>query len=263
MRHQLLDDPEGLRYGLTARGGSCLEYAGWQARWSGASAISWSGTSAAMTRELAAQAVIEPLRMLFESPARIAVHGSAVLWRGRCWVIMGESGAGKSTTVLSLMREGAALMSDDRVQLDAGRVCPEPLCGMRLWPHVGEPPGALGWAPIAGRGDKRWWRLDEATCAREPARPAGLVLLSPDASAPEEGNAERLYGMSAWQALLGQTFDVTHPWAEWAARRLRETRALVGQAPLWRLRYARGVDRAPRHMAGLYALMEEASDGGE
>lgn len=253
-RHELLDDPEGLRYGVAASGASIMHYGGWTARWAGDGQLVWSGP-AGEARALAERAVFAPLRALFESTDRVAVHGSALVVDGRCWVIMGESGAGKSTTVLGWMRRGARLLSDDRTQLAAGVVVPEPLCGMRLWPHVGDPPGALRWMPMPGRGDKRWWLLDEAVCARDPARPAGLVLLSPQEGEPLTGRAERLVGMEAWRALLAQTFDVTHPWAEWAGRRLHQTRVLAQQTPIWRLSYTRSPDGVARHMEALEALM--------
>lgn len=44
-------------------------------------------------------------------------HGSAVAWGGRCALIRGPSGSGKSGLALELMALGAGLVADDRVVL--------------------------------------------------------------------------------------------------------------------------------------------------
>lgn len=62
------------------------------------------------------------------------IHASAVAVEGRGLLILGPSGAGKSSLALALMAQGALLVADDRVLLDArdGRLivaCPLPLAG--------------------------------------------------------------------------------------------------------------------------------------
>ncbi|SEH82184.1 HPr kinase/phosphorylase [Paracoccus alkenifer] len=62
------------------------------------------------------------------------IHASAVAVEGRGLLILGPSGAGKSSLALALMAQGAQLVADDRVLLDAraGRLiaaCPPPLAG--------------------------------------------------------------------------------------------------------------------------------------
>lgn len=62
------------------------------------------------------------------------IHASAVAVEGRGLLILGPSGAGKSSLALALMAQGALLVADDRVLLDArdGRLiaaCPPPLAG--------------------------------------------------------------------------------------------------------------------------------------
>lgn len=62
------------------------------------------------------------------------IHASAVAVEGRGLLILGPSGAGKSSLALALMAQGAQLVADDRVQLDArdGQLiaaCPPPLAG--------------------------------------------------------------------------------------------------------------------------------------
>ncbi|HHW35402.1 MAG TPA: serine kinase [Paracoccus solventivorans] len=62
------------------------------------------------------------------------IHASAVAVEGRGLLILGPSGAGKSSLALALMAQGALLVADDRVLLDArdGQLiaaCPPPLAG--------------------------------------------------------------------------------------------------------------------------------------
>lgn len=46
------------------------------------------------------------------------LHGSAVAFAGRGVLILGTSGSGKSALALRLVRQGAALVADDRVDLE-------------------------------------------------------------------------------------------------------------------------------------------------
>jgi hypothetical protein len=253
VRHEVADDVERLRYGLMGDGAQHLSYDRWGGAWQGDSPWRWdvSGEPPA----LVCGAVFEPLRALFEGPTRIALHGSAVVWRGTSVVLLGESGVGKSTTVVELMRRGGEVWSDDRTQLDGGQIMPEPVAGIRLWPQVGAPPGAVRWMPMPGRGAKRWWLLEGE--ARAPVPAEALVVLSPQEGAPEAGRMVRLHGMEAWRAVLGQTFDVSRPWAAWASRRLVQTRALVQRVGVWRLEYARSGDGEARHVEGLLGWLEQ------
>lgn len=62
------------------------------------------------------------------------IHASAVEIDGRGLLILGPSGSGKSSLTLALMGQGARLVADDRVILEAqGRclvaICPGPLAG--------------------------------------------------------------------------------------------------------------------------------------
>lgn len=62
------------------------------------------------------------------------IHASAVAVEGRGLLILGPSGAGKSSLALALMAQGAQLVADDRVLLEARgdqliAVCPPPLAG--------------------------------------------------------------------------------------------------------------------------------------
>ncbi|MDE3129222.1 MAG: hypothetical protein KGL38_14525, partial [Gemmatimonadota bacterium] len=53
------------------------------------------------------------------SPERLFVHAGAVEWNGRCVVLPGRSGTGKTTLVSALVRLGATYCSDEYAVLDA------------------------------------------------------------------------------------------------------------------------------------------------
>ena len=62
------------------------------------------------------------------------VHATTIAMQGRGLLILGPSGSGKSTLALELMAVGAALVADDRTDLEErdGQVvasCPAPLRG--------------------------------------------------------------------------------------------------------------------------------------
>lgn len=45
------------------------------------------------------------------------VHAAVACWRGHAFVVLGDAGAGKTTTLLGLMAAGASYLGDDRVLL--------------------------------------------------------------------------------------------------------------------------------------------------
>ncbi len=86
------------------------------------------------------------------------VHAGAVVIDGRGWVIIGESGAGKTSTVAILVRKGAAYLSDEVALLDptSGTVAPFALpMAVKPWTaKVAEPlpPGKV----VACEGETRF-----------------------------------------------------------------------------------------------------------
>lgn len=107
--------------------------------------------------------------LLHQRKARV-VRGTAVQVHGTAIVLLGASGAGKSTVAAALLQEGATLVSDGWVVLDADesgavRARPGPPT-LRLFRDAAK---ALGW-PIAGVRERR----------REAG---GLLLEAPRAAA--------------------------------------------------------------------------------
>jgi hypothetical protein len=140
----------------------------------------------------------------------VALHGGAVAYGGRAWVVIGASGAGKSSTTRALLERGAKIVSDDMVLLDAVRGLALPGAPtLRLW----APPeaGARESAPIVGLEDKRWYRMEDAMGCLEPQPIGAIVVLTPTPGAPESGRLEPVTGMAALVAMLAQAFDLERP----------------------------------------------------
>ncbi len=105
------------------------------------------------------------------------IHAGAVAADGRGCVIVGESGAGKTSLVASLTRAGATSMADDLVLLDPehGTILPViiPL-GVKAWTAR-----AAGTLPagreVACEGGTRYWLPDAR--AHTPARAAAFVFV--------------------------------------------------------------------------------------
>lgn len=91
---------------------------------------------------------------------RVLTHGTAVAIGGRAVLLRGPSGAGKSDLALRLIDEGALLVADDQVRVEARDVSTlldidvprVPLKGMSLRLFVGPPAELAGKLEIRGIG---------------------------------------------------------------------------------------------------------------
>ena len=117
--------------------------------WAGAAKLRLSSSEIVVDSgnlPFARQCVIGPgLGTVLHRRGRLVLHGSAVDVGGRAVVLLGQKGAGKSTTAAALVARGHALLTDDLVVVDDapdGQPCcfPGPL-QVKLWPESAE---ALG-----------------------------------------------------------------------------------------------------------------------
>lgn len=86
------------------------------------------------------------------------VHAGAVVIDGRGWVIIGESGAGKTSTVAILVRKGAAYLSDEVAMMDptSGTVAPFALpMAVKPWTAKAAEPLPAGHV-VASEGETRF-----------------------------------------------------------------------------------------------------------
>ena len=101
----------------------------------------------------AADEGLAALGVRMASAGQASAHGTGVALGGRGLLILGPSGAGKSGTAAALVAQGARLVADDLVRLEAG---PDGIT--MLPPRPSDDAGApielrgigLAWAPAAG-----------------------------------------------------------------------------------------------------------------
>ena len=102
------------------------------------------------------------------------MHGSAVAVGEHAVLILGTSGAGKTTLALEMIALGATLVADDRVNLQPGEISPGG--AIKLW--LSPPPGIAGLVEIRGFG-----------LARLATRPRAALKLIADL---DQAETERL-----------------------------------------------------------------------
>jgi len=92
---------------------------------------------------------------------RPAIHGGAFLHDGGAWVLLGDKGHGKSTTLGWLAQAGVPIVTDDLVVCDGDNVLAGPRCvDLRLEParklNTGRELGVVG--------TRERWRVDVPNC---------------------------------------------------------------------------------------------------
>lgn len=128
------------------------------------------GTVSLLVGQIVAAATILLRRDLF-------VHAGVVGIEGRGWVLAGSSGAGKTSTVGVLVREGALYLSDEIALLDPDRATVAPFTlpmALKSWTltAMGEPPPGQA---VTADGETRFHLPDHRADSRLPL--AGLVVI--------------------------------------------------------------------------------------
>ena len=168
------------------------------------------------------------------------LHASCVEIAGKAVAISGNSGFGKSTLAGKLLREGAALHSDDicvvRFDDAGGPIALQGAPSLRLWPDSQRVIAAEGeaWTPIRNNHDKL------VRVARAPRRPplplAAIVRLGIRA----DGDAPGLTRLRGPEAMMPIT-DIVYRarLARVIGRRdelFRDAMRLAARVPIYRLR---------------------------
>jgi len=135
------------------------------------------------------------------------VHAGAVSVDGRGCVVIGESGAGKTSLIASLTRLGARYVSDDLALLDpgAGTIVPVTVpLAVKVWTARAAgtlPPGR----EVASEGGTRYWLPDAVAAGPVPA--AEFVFLRPGGRVPR---TRALTRAGALLALARHTSSFAH-----------------------------------------------------
>ena len=183
--------------------------------------------------------------------SQVVLHASAVRTPAGAIGFAGDSGAGKSTLAAAMCRRGAVLMSDDALILRPHRqewmVTPS-YPGLRLWGAAARAVFGAHDATAARANGSRKYRVDAhgiVPFSRSRVALTGICVL---ARRPGDA-AVRLTRLAPREALvtmvkLSYQIDVADrgrlaPITEQIAR-------LVESVPVYRLQYARGLDRLDR-----------------
>jgi hypothetical protein len=92
---------------------------------------------------------------------RAAIHGGAFLHGGGAWVLLGDKGHGKSTTLGWLAASGVAIITDDLAVCDEGQVLAGPRC-VDLRPEPAQRMDAGRDLGVVGTRER--WRIDVPAC---------------------------------------------------------------------------------------------------
>jgi hypothetical protein len=170
-----------------------------------------------------------------------SLHASAVAWRDRAIILVGDSGYGKSTLTAALLRAGAQLITDDLLVLqerdDGGYDAAPGAFRLKLDPAVVERLGVT-WTgvPMADGSGKYVYLLDPAQCATRSLPVGRILLLQPHAATP---SLEPVSLAAATRELLAATFNPLHTEPPRLARLLRDAEKIARSTRTERLHVPR------------------------
>ena len=183
-----------------------------------------------------------------------AIHGAALEKDGRGVLIVGASGAGKTTACLSLMRSGYGCLSDDHPLLHFASM------EMRLLPFPGRiavTERTVAWFPELSSAEERF-RMDTRKRSFDIGAVSGYrlggacrpaVILFPRIVDWPGSSMERLSGALALEELLPQTLLVLD--RALAGRQFQVMSELVRNVPAYRLHFGEDVTRLPEMIGRL------------
>ncbi|MBI3974852.1 MAG: hypothetical protein HY334_00495 [Armatimonadetes bacterium] len=182
------------------------------------------------------------------------VHAGVVAIEGRGWVLIGGSGAGKTSTVAVLVREGAAYLSDEVALLDPERATVAPFTlPMAVKPWTLQAAGALPEGrDVATEGDTRFHLPDRR--AEGPLPIAGLVVFDPARPAAPlttAHRAETLMAMAEYPSTMRYRDRLEEAFPAFA-RLLRQVNCYALGAP----------GPEPITRAGLFGVLRRAAAAG-
>ncbi|MEJ2080097.1 MAG: hypothetical protein P8Z74_19180 [Acidobacteriota bacterium] len=189
---------------------------------------------------------------------RAVLHASAVCVEGKVFVFVADSGSGKSSLAVALLRRGAALVSDDVAALsrEEGRFLVSPAYPqLRLWRPAAEAlTGVAHHRAIHPEWQKRRVPLDGwARFAGGPCE-LGAVYILVDGADDDPVSVSPLGGHAGVMALMGQSIALPVLSIQERAERLAFFSDLVRNTPVRRLRF-------PKDFARMDEVVEAVMEG--
>ena len=198
--------------------------------------------------------VVAPIAIMLEVPSVVALHASSVGDPGaNAAIFIGDSGAGKSTTALELMRRGLEIVADDLVLVDLETTsiwAATP--AVRLFDDPATMPEAVDHKEVFPESHKYWYRLADDTQEQAAIGLEAIYILLPEEGLPQ-ATVEEVRGQQATVHLLSQAFDLTEATDEWRARRFRNICALARSIPTYMVRYEQSDRGAPAQVDAIAA----------
>jgi hypothetical protein len=201
-------------------------------------------------------------------PRLVALRGDLMLHAagavgpsGHAHLLLGKTGAGKSTTVVSLVAAGWELLDDDGIRIvetEKAVVAVPGAPSIRLLPPSAKAflPNVPSGPPIASENPKRHFHADHGgfRIARAAA-PVGCVYLL-QRTETEGPRVEPLGLADAMNTIVEHGYHVTDEPAGIARHAFNRATALAAAAPVWRLLQPSGLDRVDRTVDLLAGLDE-------
>lgn len=202
--------------------------------------------------------MILPLYATIAVESNLCLHAGSVVVDGRAWLFIGDTGAGKSTTVYELMhRYDARLASDEMAVVDVDDLLVRPGAPALRLHRDKDVDGACEAGEIHPELDKKWYRFGGDRLAVGATPLAGIVLLEAEEPGADGPIAESLAGGRRLTRLLRETFEFEEKPDTWSRRRFGNAATLAKNTRMLSFRYPRSPSGEPTHVP---ALWEEIAD---
>ncbi len=193
--------------------------------------------------------VILAIHLQLHFPNLIPLHGGAIIFGERQYVFIGDSGAGKSTTVLELLKRGAKVLSDDLVFIDTHSMKVLPgLPTLRLLEKADV--NAKNIVRVGPQIEK-WWHLLEQEQLQDPMPIQHIFILKPGDALLRCQPAK---GFSKASELFSQTFGFTHASESREQTRFQGIGKIAKHVPVSYLHFKKG-QNGPIHIDELTSYL--------
>jgi hypothetical protein len=182
------------------------------------------------------------------------LHGCVIDIGGRAIILMGEPGAGKSTTAAALVRSGFPLVSDDLAAISFREA--------EVFVHAGYPrlrlfadsAAAAGWDPSRLSrtfvtpliGDKRCIDLSAGSFTAGPLPVSAIYVFQPRRASGGDPVVTAIDRRAAWGVLARNIYSLRFLDPARRFRAVRDCAVIAARVPLRSVEAADGLDELPR-----------------